>query len=382
MKTSLCDLSVKPRFEILDGLRGVAALIVVAFHIFEIHSKGPAMQIINHGYLAVDFFFALSGFVLGYAYDDRWRKGMSTGGFLMRRLIRLQPMVIAGATFGLLTYYFGLADIESTGVGVLLLVWLLSCFMIPITKQLDVRGWEEGYALDGPQWTLGFEYIANLLYALFIRRMPRWMLALFVICFAFLTIDVTLNIDTFGLLSERIKARYTLIGGWSLAPTQLYIGFTRLLYPFFTGLLVYRLGMRIKVKGSFYLCSLIIAATLLMPRVGIGAYEWSNGLYEAICVLLVFPVVLMIGAGTIEQGRRTTKCCQWLGKISYPIYITHYPLIYILFEWTVKHPDFPLEVHIFNGVALFIFAVAIAYAFEKLYDEPVRKWLTSKWRRS
>ena len=380
MKTSSCDLSVKPRFEILDGLRGVAALIVVAFHIFEIHSKGPALQIINHGYLAVDFFFALSGFVLGYAYDDRWRKGMSTGGFLLRRIIRLQPMVIAGATFGLLTYYFGLADIESTGVGVLLLVWLLSCFMIPITKTLDVRGWEEGYALDGPQWTLGFEYVANLLYALFIRRMPRWMLGLFVICFAFLTIDVTLNLDTFGMLAERVKARYTLIGGWSLAPTQLYIGFTRLLYPFFAGLLVYRLGMRIKVRGGFYLCSAIIAAALLMPRVGIGAYEWSNGLYEAFCVLAVFPVVLMIGAGTLEQGRRTTKCCQWLGKISYPIYITHYPLIYILFEWTVKHPGFPLEVHVFNGVALFIFAVAIAYAFEKLYDEPVRCWLTNKWK--
>ncbi|MDE6310385.1 MAG: acyltransferase [Muribaculaceae bacterium] len=380
MKTTTCDLSAKPRFEILDGLRGVAALIVVAFHIFEIHSKGPALQIINHGYLAVDFFFALSGFVLGYAYDDRWRNGMSTGGFLVRRIIRLQPMVIAGATFGLLTYYFGLADIESTGVGVLLLVWLMSCFMIPITKTLDVRGWEEGYALDGPQWTLGFEYVANLLYALFIRRMPRWMLALFVVSFAFFTIDVTLNLDTFGLLAGRMKERYTLIGGWSLAPTQLYIGFTRLLYPFFAGLLVYRLGMRIKVRGGFYLCSAIIAAVLLMPRVGIGAYEWSNGLYEAFCVLVVFPVVLMIGAGTFEQGKGTTKCCQWLGKISYPIYITHYPLIYILFDWTLKHPNFPLEVHVFNGVALFIFAVAIAYAFEKLYDAPIRSRLTKRWK--
>ena len=56
-------MSEKPRYAILDGLRGVAAVIVVAFHLFETYSKGPAYQILNHGYLAVDFFFVLSGFV-------------------------------------------------------------------------------------------------------------------------------------------------------------------------------------------------------------------------------------------------------------------------------------------------------------------------------
>ena len=65
-------LASKPRYEILDGLRGVASVLVVLFHLFETYSKGPAYQLINHGYLAVDFFFALSGFVIGYAYDDRW----------------------------------------------------------------------------------------------------------------------------------------------------------------------------------------------------------------------------------------------------------------------------------------------------------------------
>ena len=84
----------KPRYEILDGLRGVAAVMVVAFHILETHATSHLDQIINHGYLAVDFFFVLSGFVIGYAYDDRWAKGMSFGTFFKRRLIRLQPMVI------------------------------------------------------------------------------------------------------------------------------------------------------------------------------------------------------------------------------------------------------------------------------------------------
>lgn len=84
-------MSEKPRYAILDGLRGVAAVIVVAFHLFETYSKGPAYQILNHGYLAVDFFFVLSGFVIGYAYDNRWGK-MSTLAFFKRRLIRLHPM--------------------------------------------------------------------------------------------------------------------------------------------------------------------------------------------------------------------------------------------------------------------------------------------------
>lgn len=65
-------LGSKPRYEILDGLRGVAAVLVVAYHLFETYYEGSPDQPINHGYLAVDFFFVLSGFVIGYAYDDRW----------------------------------------------------------------------------------------------------------------------------------------------------------------------------------------------------------------------------------------------------------------------------------------------------------------------
>lgn len=370
--------SDKPRFEILDGLRGVAALIVVVFHVFEIYSPGPALQIINHGYLAVDFFFALSGFVLGYAYDDRWSRGLTPGKFFVRRLIRLQPMVFFGATFGMLTYYFGLANIADTTVATLLLVWVLSCLLIPTTQGLDVRGWGEGYALDGPQWTLAFEYVANVLYALFVRFFPLWLLAMCTIGAAFLTVDVTLNLDTFGLLEGRTHEMYTLIGGWSLAPTQLYVGFARLLYPFFAGLLVYRLGRRIKLRHAFVVCSLVLAAVLFMPRVGLGDYHPGNGLYEALCVLLVFPAVLMAGAGTTAMGRRERSVCRFLGRISYPLYITHYPLIYILFRWQREHADFPLSVQIFNGVALVVIAVATAYAAERLYDAPLREKLSRR----
>ena len=93
-------LPTKKHYAILDGLRGVAAIMVVAFHIMEAHATSRFDQVINHGYLAVDFFFLLSGFVISYAYDDRWSK-MSLGDFFKIRLIRLQPMVIMGKSMRL-----------------------------------------------------------------------------------------------------------------------------------------------------------------------------------------------------------------------------------------------------------------------------------------
>ena len=89
----------RPHYDILDGLRGVAALIVIVYHVFELLPGTP----VPHGYLAVDFFFILSGFVIGYAYDGRWDK-MTTGGFFKRRLIRLHPMVVMGAVIGAITF--------------------------------------------------------------------------------------------------------------------------------------------------------------------------------------------------------------------------------------------------------------------------------------
>ena len=101
----------KGHYEILDGLRGVAALMVVAFHTFEVYAdENRFKQIINHGYLAVDFFFLLSGFVVAYAYDDRWDR-MTQWQFYKRRLIRLQPMVIMGSVIGAILFYFQVAPI-------------------------------------------------------------------------------------------------------------------------------------------------------------------------------------------------------------------------------------------------------------------------------
>ncbi len=96
---------MKPHYPILDGLRGTAAILVVAFHLIEANYPVLADHPMHHGYLAVDFFFLLSGFVIGYAYDDRW-PSMSVKTFFKIRLVRLHPLVVISIVIGSIAYWF------------------------------------------------------------------------------------------------------------------------------------------------------------------------------------------------------------------------------------------------------------------------------------
>ena len=395
MNNSNTYLPSKPRYEILDGLRGVAAMLVVAYHLFETYYHGGPDQPINHGYLAVDFFFVLSGFVIGYAYDDRWDR-MSTWAFFKRRLIRLHPMVIFGTLFGALLFYFGscgefpLINQKPWWMVMLVMFW---CFtMIPLPNTMDIRGWAETNPLNGPAWSLQWEYIANILYALVIRRLSKVALGICVAIFAVLTVILCLNIDVTGFLEARNWASYTVVGGWSTTPDQLQVGLTRLLYPFFCGLLISRLMNSEKkifnfqflifnVKHGFWWCSLMIIVLLCMPWMGLGTESdsrWTNGFYEAFCILVGFPLIVAMGAGSSVKGGKSEAINKFLGEISYPIYITHYPLIYMQMSWVDSHKDAPLGTHIFVSVCIFILAILVAYGAYRLYDLPVREWLKQK----
>ena len=375
-------LASKPRYEILDGLRGVAAVLVVLFHLLETYSGGQAHQIINHGYLAVDFFFVLSGFVIGYAYDDRWDK-MTTWGFFKRRLVRLQPMVIMGTIVGACFYFFGQGDgfplIGNVDGWKVLLAFVMGCLMIPCGAGMDIRGWGEMNSFNGPNWSLTWEYVGNILYALVFRRLPKIGLAVLAAAAAFCTLDLCLDWNVFGLLTEgHAGHRYTVIGGWSLTAEQVYIGLTRLFYPFLIGLLISRVGKFIKVKNGFWWCSLILAVLFSIPCVG-GEGNILNGVYNAICILVLMPLVVMMGAGSQIKGEKSTRVCNFLGEISYPLYITHYPLMYMQMNWAWSHPDAPVYAHVMVCVACFFLSIGIAYSCLRLYDIPVRKWLTEKW---
>ena len=384
-KATSAPLAEKPHYEILDGLRGVAAVAVVLFHMFETYTANSMTQIINHGYLAVDFFFALSGFVIGYAYDDRWGR-MTTWDFFKRRIIRLQPMVLAGSALGaMLFYYTGASSfplVMSTPWWWVLIAFVIGCTMIPAPPSFDLRGWQETYSLNGPAWSLMWEYIANILYALVIRRFSKLVLALFVALSSVLTVALCFNIDLFGCLGDRGGSIYTVIGGWSLTSQQIVIAVSRLLYPFFLGLLIYRMGWKLTLRsGGMWATSLALIVVLAMPHLGgAGEYRWVNGLYCAVCILLVLPAIVAAGVGSPLRGTRTTALCRWLGKISYPLYITHYPWVYMQMSWAYRNPDMPLGAHILVFVGTFILALLTAYSAMTLYDLPLRRWLTAHWR--
>lgn len=356
----------KNHYQILDGLRGVAALLVVAFHVFETYSGDRFHQIINHGYLAVDFFFLLSGFVVAYAYDDRWGK-MSQWDFYKRRLVRLQPMVIIGSIVGAALFYFqscGMFPLVSqTPVWKMLLVMVVGFTLVPLTPSMDIRGWQEMHPLNGPAWSLFFEYIANILYAVFVRKFSKIGLAVLV----FLSACLLIHYLVMGPQGD-------VIGGWSVDARQLNIGFTRLLYPFFAGVLLCRMNKLIHIKGAFAVSSLLIAVILFIPRIGGSTHLWMNGLYESFCIIVLFPLIVSIGAGGTLTGKYGIKVCKFLGAISYPLYITHYPLIYLHIAW-VTNNKIPITTGLLGGLVLFILSIAIAYASLKLYDEPIRDWL-------
>jgi len=364
-------LESKSHYPILDGLRGVASIVVIVFHCFEAFTLGnPNVQIINHGYIAVDFFFLLSGFVVAYAYDDRWGK-MTQWDFYKRRLVRLQPMVVMGSLIGAALFYFQAGHtfplIASTPVWKLFLIMVIGATLIPVPISMDIRGWQEMHPLDGPGWSLFFEYIGNILYASLVRHFNKKVLSIFVALAGGLMIGYLV-----------LGKRGDLIGGWSLNQEQLFIGFTRLLYPFFAGVLLCRMGKLIHIKNAFWVCSGLLLLIFSLPRFGDPQHTWMNGIYESIAVIVFFPLIVSMGAGGHLHNEKSAKICKFLGEISYPLYITHYPLIYIFTAWVIdkKIPLGPQGLIV--GLLLVITGISIAYLCLKYYDEPVREWLKNK----
>lgn len=364
--SSAAFADTKPHYAILDGLRGVAAIMVVWFHIFEAYATSHLDQQINHGYLAVDFFFILSGFVIGYAYDDRW-KTMTAKDFIKRRIIRLHPMVVMGAIIGAIVFYFQgcpVWDVTKVTVGALLVATFINALLIPATPGTEIRGLGEMYPLNGPSWSLFFEYIGNILYALFIRKFSTGILTLLVVV-AGCALAVFSILGPYG----------DICAGFSLTGVEFTGGFLRLLYSFSAGLLLFRIFKPTHIKGAFWLCSLTVIVLLAVPRLGGAEHLWMNGLYDTICFALFFPLIVYLGAsGKITDGY-TKRVCKFLGDISYPLYMVHYPFIYLYYAW-VKNEELTFGESLYGALGVVIGSIFLAYICLKLYDEPVRKYLT------
>ena len=358
---------MKSHYQALDGLRGTAAFSVLLFHICEMLVPDLAHNPMPHTFLAVDFFFALSGFVLGHAYDARMsvesageRRALTLGGFLKSRVIRLHPMIIVAMLIAVTVYLLDpfVGDGQRIGVKLpgltLAATFGLSLLLLPTPGLPNTFG--ETHSMNGPSWTLFQEYVANLLYGLFGQKLGL-KLHLFLCAGSGVALAVTAL--QFGDLGHG--------WGWS----DFWVAPVRLACPFLIGLLVSRQKLRLPLRYPFFILSAVLLAVFFAPVMG----RW-NWLFEAGCVIFLFPIILAAGtADGDDVSGWQGALCRFMGELSYPLYIVHYPFIYLFAHWNWStHPD-PLRLGLV-ATTLYVGVVALAYCLSRWYDRPVRAWLT------
>lgn len=346
--------AAKPHFVVLDGLRGVAAVAVVTFHFLEMVIWNYSKLWIGHGFLAVDFFFCLSGFVMGYAYDDRVAK-MGFGEFLKARLIRLHPLVILGSVLGLIAFYanpFGVTP--GYGVGKVALIFVTSLLLIPFGV-MNERG-QNLFSLNAPAWSLFWEYVANVVFGVALYRVKRGVL-------------VVLTVAAAVLLCWVGHRAGNLPGGWSAR--NFWDGGARVAFSFMAGLLVYRMGWRLRTRLGFGALSVLLMLALIMPYAQGG---WAR---EVAVIVIYFPLLVVLGAGAAVSPR-VERLCKFSGDLSYPLYMTHYSVIWIWGDFASKHKlaTGGLAPAVVYGV---VTMVAFAYVVMVTYDKPVRAYLRANW---
>ncbi|MFY7840965.1 MAG: acyltransferase family protein [Lacibacter sp.] len=352
-QTSL--LNTKTHFQLLDGLRGVAAVAVVVFHFMEIAVPDFTVNFIAHGYLAVDFFFCLSGFVIAYAYDKRIA-GLSLWQFFKLRLIRLQPLVVIGAVLGLLTFLFDPFHNLYAAKGPLqtILMFLSAALLIPYPS-IPER-YNNLFYMNAPVWSLFWEYIANIAYALLFWKMNRNMHKVLLAAAALLLIWSAFH---YGHLST----------GWG-ADTYPGGGI-RVLFSFVAGMMVYRFNWIIKNKLSFPVLALMLLASFLLPFV-----ESINKVTEPLLVIFYFPLLIALAAGT-QVKPMYERICKFSGDISYPLYMIHYPFIWVYLSYMeVYKPSMDLL-----KILIPLFTVVLmlmAWLTMKYIDYPIRRYLAGK----
>jgi peptidoglycan/LPS O-acetylase OafA/YrhL len=355
-KSTPAVLQTKQHFEILDGLRGIAAISVVTFHFMEIVFSDYSKNFIGHGFLAVDFFFCLSGFVIGYAYDDRIKK-MGIMEFFKSRLIRLHPLIVLGAVLGLLGFLFDPfgGHPESAGFSKILLTFLTSLLLIPYPTMSE--RFFNLFSFNAPAWSLFWEYIANIVYAFVLCRLVRHYLIILAVIFAAAICFVAWHSGN-------------LMGGWSGG--TFWEGGARIGFSFTAGLLIYRYNLIIKNKIGFIGLGVLLFLAFVSP------FSTWNWLTEPLIVIVYFPLIIALGAGAqLSDGLK--KLCVFSGDISYPLYMTHYVVMWMFGNYYAAHKPGTGQLAMIISISL-VLLVGIAYLFMIGYDIPVRRYLTNKRR--
>jgi peptidoglycan/LPS O-acetylase OafA/YrhL len=337
---------------LLDGLRGVAALAVVLFHFMEIAQPDQERNFIAHAYLAVDFFFCLSGFVIAYAYDGRLAQ-LGILGFLKRRLIRLHPLVIIGSLLGLLLFWFDpFSDLVDKYAAKLPLMTLASCLLVPYP--LVPERYFNLFHLNPPTWSLFWEYVANVVYALVLVRLRGWQLGALILLAA-------------GAICYEAHLTGSLGGGWG--GDNVGGGAIRVSYSFLIGLGLYRANALLRSPLGFGTLAVLLLGAFIFPF--IKSLTW---LIDPVLVLLYLPLLVALGAGA-APAPRLNGLYRFLGDLSYPLYMVHYPFIWLFMSYLEKAKPTTGTLVVLIPVAM-LALVALAYAVLRWVDAPVRRYLT------
>lgn len=338
---------------LLDLLRGLAAIAVIVLHVGDI----VFVPLMPGGYLAVDFFFVLSGYVIARAYDRRLSTTMRFGPFLGLRLIRLYPLFLVGAGLGLvkmLAQSHLHARFALDG-GQLVLATVSNFLMLPY-----LLPYPHVFPLNAPAWSLSFELLVNLLYAWFLFRARTLWIAALAVAAAVVIVAGPIFYGT-----DR------LIGG--AAVDRLLFGLARVLYGFPIGMLLARLPA-ITARPSA-MASLMLAAILLLC-LALPLAGPSSLARDMVFVLAGGPLLVWAGS-RFEVPARWRRVAAFLGDLSYPLYILHYPIV-LGVAFIGARQGFAPPIIIVVTLVVVIAASVLAMRY---YDEPVRSWLSKRYHR-
>ncbi|RAR60502.1 peptidoglycan/LPS O-acetylase OafA/YrhL [Paraburkholderia unamae] len=348
------------RYATLDGLRGMAAMVVVFAHFQGLYH----LPYIEHGYLAVDLFFAMSGFVIANAYDRKLSSGeLNWQQYFTLRLFRLYPLYLAGLVLGVVALAYRLpasdwSDIASAVPAGLLMMPSHTPLRTyyPVQWTIDFL-----YPLDHPAWSLFFELIASLAYGLFFRYLTTRRL-IFIMCVS--AVALATAAYTVGLCNGFV---------WQ----SFYVGFARLGYAFPAGLLLYRLqqpARRRESRSAIFIVALAFGL-LFMPW---PMHNQPAVAVDLLLVLVAFPAIVW-AACRVEPPARWLRLFAFSGAISYAVYVLHVPFGFLLEDLTrnshfLRHPAGVSAALLFPGVVL------LTWCVDRYYDTPVRRALLARSR--
>ena len=325
---------IRGKIPALDGLRGIAALLVVLCHLDYIFGSGSWL---GRGTLCVDFFFVLSGYVVARSYEHRFLVGLSFTDYAAIRLRRLYPLIALGTVTGCLVAL--VFDNKSA-------IYIVTLFTAQLAFVPTVWLVGQTYRLNNIQWSLLVELLLNILHFFTAKSLTVRMLKRYVAIFAFGIIVLSASCGSSNFGSDR---------------ATFILGFARGGFGFFAGILMFRVREAtpiIKLRWEVIACVLpitIIVATL------------SNRWYvDAFCVILVMPILCWMGVHC-KLPTRAASIASALGRLSYPLYAVHLPVMNLVSKSAIGVSR--------ANVTAAIAAVTVISWLALLLDERLQHWI-------